>query len=82
MAAIVTYVVISYFSAYTAKVWGVKKKWLPIVSAVTGGCCGVLGWWLGGLSSDFMDSLALGLFSGFSAVGTNEIAKYVFLRKE
>lgn len=82
LSAVVTYVMVSYTTAYVAKTAGVKKKWLPVVSAVTGMLCGVYGYFITGISSDLLDALALGLFSGFSAVGTNEIAKYLFIRKE
>lgn len=82
MAVIVTYTIIAYYVAYVAKVGGVKKKWLPAIAATTGMICGVVSYFCGILNTDFLDALGLGLFSGFSATGTNEIAKYIFVRKE
>lgn len=82
LSAVVTYVMVAYATAYVAKTAGLKKKWLPVVSAITGMLCGVYGFYVNHISSDLLDAVALGLFSGFSAVGTNEIAKYLFIRKE
>lgn len=82
LSAVVSYVMVSYATAYVAKTAGVKKKWLPVVSAITGMLCGVYGYFITNISNDLLDSVALGLFSGFSAVGTNEITKYLFVRKE
>lgn len=82
MVVIVSYVMISYYIAYVAKTAGIKKKWIPVVSATTGLVCGIVGWLLGLHNSGIIDAIALGLFAGFSAVGTNEIAKYLFIRKE
>lgn len=82
MGVIVSYVLISYFTAYVAKAWGVKKKWLPVIAASTGLACGIIGYIIHLHGENVFDAIALGIFSGFSAVGTNEIAKYLFIRKE
>lgn len=82
MAVVVTYVMISYFVAYTAKTAGLAKKWVPVVSATAGLVCGIVGYIMGIEGDNILDAIAIGLFSGFSAVGTNEIIKYTFIRKE
>lgn len=82
MSLLVVYVLISYYVAYVSKVAGIRKKWLPVISASAGLVCGLVGFFIGLHGEDIFDAIALGLFSGFSAVGTNEIAKYVFVRKE
>lgn len=82
MVEITVYVMISYFTAYIAKTAGVKKKWLPVVSATTGLVCGIVGYFTGYSGKDLFDALGTGIFSGFSAVGTNEIAKYIFVRRD
>lgn len=82
MVEITVYVMLSYFTAYVCKTAGVKKKWLPVVSASTGLICGVVGYVIGYAGRDIFDALGTGIFSGFSAVGTNEIAKYIFVRRD
>lgn len=82
MGVMVSYVVISYSTAYAAKVTGIKKKWIPVIAAATGLVCGIAGHIIGFTSGNIFEDVALGLFSGFSAVGTNEIGKYIFIRKE
>lgn len=82
MGVIVTYVLISYFTAYVAQTWGVRKKWLPVIAATTGLGCGIVGYLIHLHGEDIFDAIGLGIFSGFSAVGTNEIAKYLFIRKD
>lgn len=83
MAIMIEYVVIAYAVAYTAKVAGVKKKWLPVIAACAGLICAVVSKVIyPDLTQSWFDSIAMGIFSGFSATGTNEIAKYIFMRKE
>lgn len=83
MAIMIEFVVIAYAVSYTAKVAGVKKKWLPVIAAASGLLCAVVSKIIyPSVSDSWFDSIAMGLFSGFSATGTNEIAKYIFIRKE
>lgn len=77
----VEYVVVSYAIAFCCKVWGIKKKYLPAIAAVSGGTLGIVCHLLLGVHANWLEALAVGLFSGFSAVGTNEIVKYAFTRK-
>lgn len=82
MITVVSFVVISYYVAYVSKVGGIKKKWIPVVAASTGLVCAAVAHFCGIIHGTLMDDIAEGIFSGFAAVGTNEIAKYIFIRKE
>lgn len=82
MGVIVAYVAISYYIALVTKTAGVKKKWIPVVSGAAGILCGVVGHIIGMTDGNMLEDIAIGLFSGLSAVGTNEISKYIFVRKE
>lgn len=82
MGVVVGYVVVCYYIAYVTKTAGIKKKWIPVAAATAGLICGIVGHICGFTSGTWIDDIALGIFSGFSAVGTNEIAKYIFIRKE
>lgn len=82
MIGVAAYVMIAYYAAEVCKTAGVRKKWLPIIAATGGLICGVVGHFISGQNVEtIFDSISVGLFSGFAAVGTNEIAKYIF-RKE
>lgn len=81
MAVVVGYVVVSYYVSYVAKTGGVKKKWLPVIAASSGLVCGIVGHICGITNGVLFDDIALGIFSGFSAVGTNEIVKYTFVKR-
>lgn len=82
MIGVSAYVMIAYYAAEVCKTAGVRKKWLPIISATGGLVCGVIGHLIsGGAIENIFDSISVGLFSGFAAVGTNEIAKYIFKKE-
>lgn len=79
MIGVAAYVMIAYYAAEVCKNAGVRKKWLPTIAATGGLICGVAGHFISGQDMvNIFDSISAGLFSGFAAVGTNEIAKYVF----
>lgn len=82
MITVVSFVVISYYVAYVAKTGGIGRKWLPVIAATTGLVCGAVAHYCGIMHGTLLDDLAEGIFSGFAAVGTNEIAKYIFFRRE
>lgn len=73
-AAIVT---ICSLIASVCKASPIKNKWLPVICGVCGGALGVSGYYAvpGFPAQDIISALGVGIVSGFSATGINQVYK-------
>ena len=84
--AIPAIIVIVYLVAEAAKILMKKldsedlKKIIPVICGITGAILGIAMWYLtpdmmSSVASDPFSALAVGIFSGLSAVGVNQVGK-------
>jgi len=74
--------VICYLIAQGVKATSIDNKWLPIISGAVGGILGVVAMFNmpDFPATDFISAVAIGIVSGLSATGANQIYKQ--LKKE
>lgn len=71
-------VVLCYLLGVAVKASGLDNKWIPVTAGFFGGLLGLLGLWLGVADLGGMDPLtaaAVGVMSGLTAVGINQVYK-------
>ena len=75
--AIPAITVICYLVAQVVKATAVDNKWLPIVCGVTGAALGVAAMFVmpDFAATDYITAIAIGIVSGLSATGVNQIVK-------
>ena len=77
LVVIPTILVISYLVTEIFKLF-VKKKYLPVISGVTGAILGVVAYFCTPSlieNTNLLTSLAIGIISGLGATGSNQIVK-------
>ena len=77
LVVIPTILVISYFVTEFFKLF-VKKKYLPVVSGLTGAILGVIAYFLTPNlidNTNLLTSIAIGIISGLGATGSNQVIK-------
>ena len=82
LVIIPTILVISYLITEIFKLF-VKKKYLPVISGLTGAILGVIAYFITPSmieSSNLLTAIAIGIISGLGATGSNQLLK--LLRKE
>lgn len=76
-ATIPSIIVICYLIATAIKATKLNNKWLPIICGVSGGILGAVAMLVipEFPASDYMTAVAIGIVSGLSATGINQIYK-------
>lgn len=77
IASVAVITVICYLVGMIVKICGFDTKWIPIVVGVCGGCLGVAGMYLmkDFPAQDYITAVAVGIVSGLSATGVDQIGK-------
>lgn len=77
IGSVAAIVVIAYLAGMAVKATGINNKWIPIICGALGGVLGVLGMWIISdfPADDYITSVAVGIVSGLSATGINQIGK-------
>ena len=77
IAGVAVITVICYLIGQTVKASGLDNKWIPIIVGASGGVLGIAG----SLkiaefpANDYLTAVAVGIVSGLSATGVNQINK-------
>lgn len=76
-ATIPSIIVICYLVAMAIKATKLDNKWLPIICGIVGGILGVVAMFVirDFPADDYMTATAIGIVSGLSATGINQIYK-------
>lgn len=80
VSTVVAIVVITYLIGYAAKqIPKVKDGYIPVIVGVAGGILGVLGMYVipEFPANDILNAIAVGIVSGLSSTGVNQIYKQV-----
>ena len=77
IGSVAAIVVIAYLAGMAVKATGINNKWIPIICGALGGVLGVLGMWIISdfPADDYITAVAVGIVSGLSATGINQIGK-------
>ncbi len=78
IATVAAVVVICYLIGMTAKATALDNKWIPIICGVSGGIIGALALLFkmpDFPAEDYFTAVAVGIMSGLTATGVNQIAK-------
>ena len=80
VSTVVAIVVITYLIGLVAKaIPHIKDSYIPIIVGVAGGILGVIGMYVipGFPANDILNAIAVGIVSGLSSTGVNQIYKQV-----
>ena len=80
VSTVVAIVVITYLIGYAAKqIPQVKDNLIPVIVGVTGGILGIVGMYVmpDFPANDILNAIAVGIVSGLSSTGVNQIYKQV-----
>lgn len=77
IATIPSIIIICYLAAMAVKTTALDNKYIPVICGVMGGILGVLAMFLvpDYPASDYFTAVAIGIVSGLSATGVNQIFK-------
>lgn len=77
IGSVAAIVVIAYLAGMAVKATGINNKWIPIICGTLGGALGVLGMWIipDFPAGDYITAVSVGIVSGLSATGINQIGK-------
>lgn len=77
LATVVSIMAICYLIGMTVKISPIDDKWIPIIVGVCGGALGVVGLHVipGFPADNVVDAIAVGIASGLTATGMNQIGK-------
>lgn len=78
-------VVIAYLVGITAKLNPkVTDKWIPPIVGITGGICGVVGFFIvpGFPADNIIKALATGIIAGLASTGANQTYKQLLCKKD
>ncbi len=84
LVAIPVIVIICYLICNAVKATQLDNKWLPVIAGFSGGIIGVVAMAVipEYPANDFITAFAIGVVSGFTATGVNQIAKQFGIKKE
>ena len=84
LATVTSIVVICYLAGEAVKAFSVNKKYIPVICGIVGGILGVLGMFsiADFPANDYLSAIAVGIVSGLSATGINQIFKQIGSKKE
>jgi len=76
-APVMAIVVVCYLLAMAIKATLLDNKWLPVLCGIFGGILGIVAMWIipDFPATDVISALAIGIVSGLSATGVNQIYK-------
>lgn len=80
VSTVVAIVVITYLIGYAAKqIPKVKDSYIPVIVGVAGGILGIIGMYVipDFPANDILNAIAVGIVSGLSSTGVNQIYKQV-----
>lgn len=80
VSTVVAIVVITYLIGYAAKqIPNVKDNLIPVIVGVAGGILGIIGMYVipNFPANDILNAIAVGIVSGLSSTGVNQIYKQV-----
>lgn len=71
---------IAFFVGQVVKLTPLDKKWIPVICGAVGGILGLVGRTVLPelIDVNWMQALAIGIFSGLSATGVHQIYKQLF----
>ena len=77
IATIPSIIIICYLAAMAVKATRLDNKYIPVICGILGGILGVLAMFLvpDYPASDYFTAVAIGIVSGLSATGVNQIFK-------
>lgn len=77
IGTVVAITVICYLVAEGIKTTPLDNKWIPVICGVIGGILGVVGWRCMSEfpAADVLTAIAVGIVSGLSATGVNQVWK-------
>ena len=81
VATFLAITVLAYVVGQIIKVSKLDNKWIPIICGIFGGLIGILSFYIGVPdfpASDVITAAAVGVASGLSATGINQIGKQLF----
>ena len=79
LLSIPTIMVISYLVTEIFKLF-IKKKYLPVISGITGAVLGVVAYFLTPSiigNTNLLTAIAIGIISGLGATGSNQLVKQI-----
>lgn len=84
LATIPSIIVICYLAAQGVKTLAIDNKYIPIICGVLGGVLGVIGMIAipDFPATDYLTAIAVGIVSGLSATGVNQIFKQLSTKNE
>ena len=85
VATVAAIIVICYLIGMTAKASKLDNKWIPIICGVSGGVIGALALLFGMPdfpANDYFTAAAVGIMSGLTATGVNQIFKQLSHARE
>ncbi len=80
VSTVVAIVVITYLIGYTAKqIPNVNDNLIPVIVGIAGGILGIIGMYVipNFPANDILNAIAVGIVSGLSSTGVNQIYKQV-----
>ena len=77
IAGVAVITVICYLIGQAVKATAIENKWIPIIVGASGGVLGVVGMMVMAdfPATDYLTAIAVGIVSGWAAVGVNQIGK-------
>ena len=84
LATVTSIVVICYLVGEAVKLFTINNKYIPVICGIVGGILGVLGMFsiADFPAGDYLSAIAVGIVSGLSATGINQIFKQIGSKKE
>lgn len=84
LATVTSIVVICYLAGEAVKLFSLDNKFIPVICGFVGGILGVIGMFSipDFPANDYLSAISVGIVSGLSATGINQIFKQLTSKKE
>ena len=84
LATVTSIVVICYLAGEAVKLFSLDNKFIPVICGFVGGILGVIGMFSipDFPASDYLSAISVGIVSGLSATGINQIFKQLKSKNE
>lgn len=84
LATIPSIIVICYLAGEAVKLFTLDNKYIPVICGIVGGILGVIGMFAipEFPANDYLTAIAVGIVSGLSATGVNQIFKQLTNKNE